>query len=102
MSVKDLKKEVLKKLKNVFDPEIHISLVDLGLIYDVREADGRVKIKMTLTSLGCPLFGSIEEEIKEAVLQIKGVKNVEVELVFDPPWTKDMLSKEAKTKLGIN
>lgn len=96
-----MKTAILKKLAEVLDPEIHISLVDLGLIYDVQEKDGRVKIKMTLTSLGCPLFGQIEKEVKEAVLQVDGVKSVEVELVFDPPWTKEMMSEEARAKLGI-
>ena len=97
-----MKQKILEKLKGVLDPEIHISLVDLGLIYDVQEKEGQVQIKMTLTSLGCPLFDQIEKDIKEAVLQIKGVKRVEIELVFDPPWTKERLSVKAKTKLGIN
>lgn len=96
-----MREKILKKLEEVFDPEIHLSLVSLGLIYGVQEKEGRVQIKMTLTSLGCPLFGQIEKDVKEAVLQVKGVKGVEVELVFDPPWTKEMLSKEARVKLNI-
>ncbi|MDP2927042.1 MAG: metal-sulfur cluster assembly factor [bacterium] len=90
-----------RALEKVMDPELNIPITDLGLIYDVKEKDGLVNIKMTLTSLGCPLFGQIEKDIREAVLQIKGVKSVEIELVFDPPWTKEMLSKEARVKLGI-
>jgi len=83
------------------DPEFNISVVDMGLIYKVTEASRKVKITMTLTSPGCPLADLIINDIKESVLEIKGIDQVEVDLVFDPPWTKDRLSKKAKIKLGL-
>jgi metal-sulfur cluster biosynthetic enzyme len=101
MSKSRLESPIWKKLESVLDPEIHISVVDLGLIYDVQEKNGAVKIKMTLTSLGCPLFETIENEIKEKLLEIRGVKKVEVELVFSPPWSKEKMSPIARARLGI-
>jgi len=98
----DLKKQVIKKLEEVLDPELNISIVDLGLIYDVKIKDNAVKIKMTLTTIGCPLFSLIENEIKEKLTTIKGVENVNVELVFDPPWTTERLSQKAKIILGFS
>ncbi|GBD33960.1 hypothetical protein HRbin34_00266 [bacterium HR34] len=96
-----IKKEVEKKLYEVYDPEIRISLMDLGLIYKIDVKNGKVKITMTLTTIGCPLFELIEREIKSAISQIKGVKEVELKLTFKPPWTKDRLSQKAKEMLGI-
>jgi metal-sulfur cluster biosynthetic enzyme len=93
------KKLILKKLEEVLDPELGISIVDLGLIYDLSEENGKVKIKMTLTTIGCPLFGFFEKEIKEKVKEVKGVKEVEVELTFDPPWSPERISEKAKSKL---
>jgi len=95
------KEEVLKALSQVYDPEIPINIVDLGLIYDIIIKDGDVHIKMTLTAPGCPLYRFIEELVKQAVLNIKGVKNVTVEFVWDPPWTPDRMSPKAKALLGI-
>ncbi|MCJ7739708.1 metal-sulfur cluster assembly factor [Candidatus Microgenomates bacterium] len=96
------KKILLNALKNVPDPELGISVVDLGLIYDVRpDKKGNVEVVMTLTTMGCPLFSLMEEPIKEELYKIKGVKKVTVELTFDPPWSIDRMSKEAKIKLGF-
>jgi metal-sulfur cluster biosynthetic enzyme len=91
------KKLILKKLEEVLDPELQISIVDLGLVYDIFEKDGKVKIKMTLTTIGCPLFGLIENEVKKKLKEIKDIKEVQVELTFDPPWTPDRLSEKAKS-----
>lgn len=96
-----MKAVILKKLGEVLDPELNISIVDLGLIYDVQEQTGEVKIKMTLTTMGCPLFDVIDQEIKKAVAEIKGINKVEVELVFDPPWSKERLSPAARAQLGV-
>ncbi|OHA61857.1 MAG: FeS assembly SUF system protein [Candidatus Wildermuthbacteria bacterium GWA2_46_15] len=95
------RKEVWRKLGEVMDPELNIPITDLGLIYDVKEKNGLVNIKMTLTSLGCPLFGLIEKEIKEKLLKTKEVKEVNIELVFDPAWNPGMMTPEAKARLGI-
>lgn len=96
------KKKLLKVLQNVPDPELGISVVDLGLIYDVKiDKKGKAEVIMTLTSMGCPLFSLIEEPIKKELLKLKEVKDVSVELTFDPPWTPEKMSKEAKIKLGF-
>ena len=97
------KKNIEAVLKSIPDPEIGVSLCDLGLIYEI-EIDakkGRVEIKMTLTSIGCPLFSLIAEPIKKEVGKLPGVKEVEVELTFDPPWTVEKMSKKAKEQLGF-
>jgi len=93
--------DIRQALEEVIDPELGINIVDLGLIYDIREDAGQVEIEMTLTSPGCPLIGVIEEQIKEAVANVKGVKGVSVELVWDPPWGTHLMSEEARAELGI-
>lgn len=98
----DLEAKVRKALKEVVDPELRINIVDLGLIYDVREEGGVVEVEMTLTSPGCPLASVIDARVKEVVGKVKGVRNVTVELTWDPPWTADMMSDEAKAELGFD
>lgn len=89
-------------LKTIPDPELGVSLVDLGLIYDVTvQKDGVVDILMTLTTMGCPLFGMIEGEIAKAVEKIPGVTKVNIELTFEPPWSADKMSESAKIELGF-
>lgn len=83
------------------DPELYISIVDLGLIYDVKVKGDTADIKMTLTAIGCPLFSLIENEVKDKVLSLKGIEKVNVELVFDPPWTIERLSEKGKAMIGI-
>lgn len=95
------KKQIEKVLANIPDPEIGVSIWDLGLIYDITMSDGNVGIRMTLTTIGCPLFDLIAGPIKEEVGKIKGVTSVDVELTFDPPWSMDRVSKKAKEQLGI-
>lgn len=97
------KKDVEKVLKKIPDPEIGVSLWDLGLIYniDIDNKTGQVTVLMTLTTIGCPLFSLIAEPIKKEVGKVAGAKKVEVELTFDPPWTVDRMSKEAKKQLGF-
>lgn len=96
------KEEVLEALREVYDPEIPlVNVVDLGLIYEVKVDDGKVFIKMTLTNPLCPLANLLPEMVKEAVKKLKGVKEVKVELVWDPPWSPDKMSKEAERVLGL-
>jgi FeS assembly SUF system protein len=95
------KSEVMKKLKECYDPEIPINIVDLGLVYDVKIKDGNVHIKMTLTAIGCPMAWFIAEDVKTKVKQVKGVKNVDVDIVWDPPWSPEKMSKKAKAMLGV-
>ncbi len=100
MSVK--KEEVLEALKGVIDPEIGLDVVSLGLVYNVDLSEsGDVHIKMTMTFMGCPLAAMITEDAKYAVQSVDGVKSVDVEIVWDPPWTPDMIEPEVRARLGI-
>lgn len=96
---------VREKLKNVIDPELNIDIVSLGLIYKITVSPSNsVHITMTLTSPGCPLAGVFGTMVKDALRDIEGLdvdKNVSVELTFDPPWTTDLMSEEAKANLGF-
>lgn len=96
-------KDVEKVLKKIPDPEIGVSLWDLGLVYniDVDKKKGRVEILMTLTTVGCPLFEQIAQPIRQKVGKLDGVKTVELTLTFEPPWTVDRMSKSAKAQLGF-
>lgn len=93
-------KLVLAALKHVVDPEIGLNIVDLGLIYAVVVEDGNVYIKMTMTTRGCPLHESISRGAEEAVRHLPGVKNVKVEIVWDPPWTPERISEWGRKQLG--
>lgn len=100
--------QVFELLKNVLDPELHINIVDLGLIYDVKvvevEQKPFVKITMTLTTPGCPLAGTIRQMIKDALFPLKELnvdQDIDIEVTFDPPWTIDCMSEEAKAELGF-
>jgi metal-sulfur cluster biosynthetic enzyme len=96
------KKSIYDQLKSVPDPELSISIVDLGLVYDAKvDKKGNVRIIMTLTTMGCPLFELIEGPVKAAVSKLPGVQDVTVELTFDPPWNPDKMSKEARVALGF-
>jgi FeS assembly SUF system protein len=97
-----LEKEIINTLKNIFDPEIPVNVFDLGLIYEVDvQADFHVHIIMTLTAPNCPVAESLPVEIKEKIAALPGVKSAEVEISFNPPWDKDMMSEEAKLDLGF-
>ncbi len=97
------KASVVKKLKTVLDPELQVSIYDLGLIYEIRMADqGEVHILMTLTSIGCPLFSVIQTQVEESVKTIPGVQSVSIDLTFDPPWSMEKMSQEAKDQLGLS
>ncbi|WP_421751895.1 DUF59 domain-containing protein [Croceimicrobium sp.] len=94
--------DIVDVLRSIFDPEIPVDIYELGLIYDVQvSSEGDVKILMTLTSPNCPVAESLPEEVKQKVGTITEVKDVEVEITFDPPWTKEMMSEEAMLELGF-
>ena len=95
------KEDVTKVLKQCLDPEIGINVVDLGFIYEVKIDGKKVYIKMSLTTPGCPMHSFIVQDIKNKVNELKGVEEVNVQLVWDPPWTVDRISDEVKKKLGI-
>ena len=93
---------IVKKLKTIYDPEIPVDIYELGLIYDVMvNEDYEVKILMTLTSPNCPVAETLPREVEEKVKAIENVKDAEVEITFDPPWSKDLMSEEAKLELGM-
>ena len=92
---------ILDKLKSIPDPELGISIVDLGLVYDVKIAVNKVTVVMTLTTIGCPLFSLIAEPVKSAVRELPEVTDVDVDLTFDPPWSPEKMSEEAKIQLGF-
>ena len=94
--------QILKVLKSIYDPEIPVNIYDLGLIYEIFvDDDGKAKITMTLTAPGCPLADDILAEVKQKVAAVEGVKDVDVKLTFTPPWTRDLMSEEAKLELGF-
>lgn len=97
------KKQIEEILKTIPDPELNISVWDLGLIYDVAidKAKSRVTIVMTLTTMGCPLFNLISEPIKAAVGALPGVVRVDIDLTFEPPWSVEKMSEDAKMQLGF-
>ncbi len=98
-------KAITGVLKTIYDPEIPVNIVDLGLIYGVQVEDGKVDILMTLTVPGCPMAQYIAQEVEKKVREMEGVKSVHVELTFDPPWTVDRISEEGKQVLrgmGVN
>jgi FeS assembly SUF system protein len=98
----NLGENVVKVLKGIFDPEIPVDIYELGLIYDVMiNEDNDVKILMTLTSPNCPVAETLPQEVEEKVKSIDAVKSCEVEITFDPPWSKDLMSEEAKLELGM-
>ena len=91
------REQVTQALREVFDPELGMSVVDLGLIYDVQIDAGRVHITMTLTTQGCPLHDAMTEWVQRAVGQVPGVKDVAVVITFEPPWTPDRIGAEARS-----
>jgi FeS assembly SUF system protein len=97
-----LRDQIEEVLRTVFDPEIPVNIFDLGLVYEIKVADrGEVKITMTLTAPACPAAGEIIHDVQQKVEAIDGVIDCHVQLTFDPPWTKDMMSEEAKLELGF-
>lgn len=98
----NLGEEVVKVLKTIYDPEIPVDIYELGLIYDVFVNETMdVKILMTLTSPNCPVAETLPQEVEEKIKKISDVKSCEVEITFDPPWSKDLMSEEAKLELGM-
>ena len=99
---KALEEKIIQELKDIYDPEIPVNIYDIGLIYEIKIGDDFfVDITMTLTTPNCPVAESLPAEVKQRVSGVEGVTGAELELTFDPPWTMDMLSDEAKLELGM-
>jgi len=102
VEIEKLGEEIIKVICTIFDPEIPVNIYELGLIYDVEVSEeGSVRITMTLTSPNCPVAESLPLEVEERVRSINLINDVKVNIVFEPPWTKDMMSEEAKLELGM-
>ncbi|MBU4538983.1 MAG: SUF system Fe-S cluster assembly protein [Weeksellaceae bacterium] len=100
--IAEIGENIITNLKTVYDPEIPVDIYELGLIYDVQISDeGEVKVIMTLTTPNCPVAESLPAEVREKVSEVEGVKNVDLELTFEPSWNKDMMSEEALFELGM-
>ena len=102
INMNDLKEKIISEIKKIYDPEIPVNIYELGLIYKIDIQDeNQVKIEMTLTSPNCPVAESLPNSVKENILKINGVKEVDLKLVWDPPWTKDKMSEAAKLELNL-
>jgi len=102
MQSEELKQRIIAVLRTIYDPEIPVNIYDLGLIYQIDiDQFGQVKIKMTLTAPGCPVAQSFPDMVRGHVMTVEGVSDVEVELVWDPPWTQDHMPEAARLQLGL-
>ena len=98
----DLKEKIISEIKKIYDPEIPVNIYELGLIYKIAiDNDKKVLIEMTLTSPNCPVAESLPNEVKNSVKELKDVKNVDLNLVWEPPWDKSMMSESAKLELNL-
>ena len=97
----ELKEKIITEIKKIYDPEIPVNIYELGLIYDISVKDKDVSIKMTLTSPNCPVAESLPKEVKDSILELNDVNNVDLDLVWDPPWDKSMMSEAAKLELNL-
>jgi FeS assembly SUF system protein len=97
----DLKEQAIAEIRKIYDPEIPVNIYELGLIYDVKVKEAKAKIIMTLTSPNCPVAESLPQEVKDSVMQVEGIEEVDLDLVFDPPWEKSMMSEAAKLELNL-
>ena len=96
------KEKIIEEIKKIYDPELPVNIYDLGLIYDIQVNDENfVTIKMTLTTPNCPVAESLPKEVKDGVMQVEGIRDVDLELVWDPPWNKDMMSEAAKLEMNL-
>ena len=97
----NLKKKVISEIKKIYDPEIPVNIYELGLIYDISIINKDVKVKMTLTTPNCPVAESLPKEVKDCIMEIKEVNKVDLDLIWDPPWDKSMMSEAAKLELNL-
>ena len=97
----DLKEKVIAEIKKIYDPEIPVNIYELGLIYNIDINKSDVKVKMTLTTPNCPVAESLPKEVKDSIMEIKEVSKVDLDLVWDPPWNKSMMSEAAKLELNL-
>ena len=97
----DTKEKIIDEIRKIYDPEIPVNIYELGLIYDIEVSGKKAKIKMTLTTPNCPVAESLPKEVKESAMQVEEIDEVDLELVWDPPWNKEMMSEAAKLELNL-
>ena len=97
----DLREKVIAEIRKIYDPEIPVNIYELGLIYDVKVNEAKAKIIMTLTTPNCPVAESLPKEVKDSAMQVEGIEEVDLDLVFEPPWEKSMMSESAKLELNL-
>jgi metal-sulfur cluster biosynthetic enzyme len=93
--------DVIEVLREVFDPEIPVNIVDLGLVYEIAIKPARVDVKMTLTAMGCPMAAEVMTDVRDHLLQLRGIEDAGVELVYEPPWTPERMTEDARWELGM-
>ena len=99
--MKNLREKIISEIKKIYDPEIPVNIYELGLIYDISVKGNDVSVKMTLTTPNCPVAESLPNEVKNSIKEIKEVKDVDLKLVWEPPWDKSMMSESAKLELNL-
>ena len=98
----ELRDQIIAEIKKIYDPEIPVNIYELGLIYDIKVKNkNTAKVKMTLTSPNCPVAESLPKEVKDGIMQVEGIDKVDLDLVWDPPWDKSMMSESAKLELNL-
>jgi len=98
----EIKDKIIDEIKRIYDPEIPVNIYELGLIYDIKVENKNIaKVKMTLTSPNCPVAESLPKEVKDTIMNVDGIEQVDLDLVWDPPWNKDMMSEAAKLELNL-
>ena len=96
------KEQIIDEIRKIYDPELPVNIYELGLIYDIKVKDEKFAIiKMTLTTPNCPVAESLPKEVKEGAMQVEGIEDADIELVWDPPWNKDMMSEAAKLEMNL-
>ena len=98
MEVKD---KIIEEIRKIYDPELPVNIYELGLIYDIQVKDKKAEIKMTLTTPNCPVAESLPKEVKDGVMQVDGIDDVDLKLVWDPPWNQTMMTEAAKLELNL-
>ena len=97
----EVKNKIIDEIRKIYDPELPVNIYELGLIYDIKVIVRKAEIKMTLTKPNCPVAESLPKEVKEGAMQVEEIDDVDLQLVWDPPWTKDMMSDAAKLELNL-
>ncbi len=97
----EIKEKIINEIRKIYDPELPVNIYELGLIYDIQIKGKKVEIKMTLTTPNCPVAESLPKEVKEGAMQVEEIDDVDLQLVWNPPWNKDMMSDAAKLELNL-